>query len=65
MTDFWQHDRLYAWAMSHAYQVNMCHMYMTDFAYDGPIFLVPLSLSSPSSPVLISINQFDKLCSKF
>ena len=29
----------------------MCQMYMTDFAYDGPIFLVPLSLSYPSSPV--------------
>ena len=28
------------------------HMYTTDFAYDGPIFLVPLSLSYPSSPVL-------------
>ena len=27
------------------------HMYTTDFAYDGPIFLVPLSLSYPSSPV--------------
>ena len=26
-------------------------MYTTDFAYDGPIFLVPLSLSYPSSPV--------------
>ena len=26
-------------------------MYMTDFAYDGPIFLVPLSSSYPSSPV--------------
>ena len=25
---------------------------MTDFAYDGPIFLVPLSPSYPSSPVL-------------
>ena len=24
---------------------------MTDFAYDGPIFLVPLSLSYPSLPV--------------
>ena len=24
---------------------------MTDFAYDGPIFLVPLSPSYPSSPV--------------
>ena len=28
------------------------HMYTTNFAYDGPIFLVPLSLSYPSSPVL-------------
>ena len=27
-------------------------MYTTDFAYDGPIFLVPLSLSYPSSPVI-------------
>ena len=27
------------------------HMYMTDFAYDGPIFLVPLSLSYPGSPI--------------
>ena len=27
------------------------HMYTTDFAYDGPIFLVPLSPSYPSSPV--------------
>ena len=26
-------------------------MYTMDFAYDGPIFLVPLSLSYPSSPV--------------
>ena len=26
-------------------------MYTTDFAYDGPIFLVPLSPSYPSSPV--------------
>ena len=26
-------------------------MYTTDFAYDGPIFLVQLSLSYPSSPV--------------
>ena len=25
----------------------------TDFAYDGPIFLVPLSPSYPSSPVLL------------
>ena len=29
----------------------LSYMYMTDFAYDGPIFLVPLSLSYPSSPV--------------
>ena len=27
------------------------HMYTTDFAYDGSIFLVPLSPSYPSSPV--------------
>ena len=27
------------------------HMYTTDFAYDGPIFLVPLTPSYPSSPV--------------
>ena len=27
------------------------NVYMTDFAYDGPIFLVPLSPSYPSSPV--------------
>ena len=31
----------------------MCHMYMTDFAYDRPIFLVPLSPSYASSAVLI------------
>ena len=30
-------------------------MYTTDFAFDGPIFLVPLSPSYPSSPVLLSI----------
>ena len=29
----------------------MCHMYVTDFAHDGPISLVQLSLSYPSSPV--------------
>ena len=28
-------------------------MFMRDFAYDGPIFLVPLSLSYPSSPLLV------------
>ena len=30
---------------------SICHMYTTDFAYDGPIFLVPLSPSYPSLPV--------------
>ena len=33
------------------------HMYTTDFAYDGPIFLVPLSLSYPSSPVLAVLGR--------
>ena len=33
---------------------SICHMYTMDFAYDGPIFLVPLSLSYLSSPVLSS-----------
>ena len=28
------------------------HMYTTDFAYDGPIVMVPLSPSYPSSPVV-------------
>ena len=32
------------------------HMHMTDFAYDGPIFLVPLSTSYPSSPVLSMVT---------
>ena len=32
---------------------SICHMYMTDFAYDGPLFLVPLCLSYPSSPVCL------------
>ena len=31
---------------------SLRHMYTTDFAYDGPNFLVPLSPSYPSSPVL-------------
>ena len=30
---------------------------MTDFAYDGPIFLVPLSPSYPSSPVYILLDR--------
>ena len=34
-------------------------MYTTDFAYDRPIFVIPLSLSYPSSPV------FDYLLSMF
>ena len=32
--------------------INIRHMYTTDFAYDGPNFMVPLSPSYPSSPVL-------------
>ena len=35
------------------------HMYMTDFAYDGPIFLVPLSPSYPSSPVHMTDMRYD------
>ena len=30
---------------------SMYHMYTTDFAYDGPIFLAPSSPSYASSPV--------------
>ena len=29
------------------------HAYTTDFAYDGPVFLAPLTPSYPSSPVLL------------
>ena len=36
----------------HMKLTSIRHMYTTDFAYDGPIFLVPLSPSYPSSPVL-------------
>ena len=32
------------------------HMYMTDFAYNGPIFLVPLSPSYLSSPAYFNIT---------
>ena len=32
-------------------------MYTTDFAYDGPFLLVPLSLSYPSSPVFLVWNE--------
>ena len=49
MTDFciWRTICLVpVWSIS-----SIRHMYTTDFAYDGPIFLVPLSLSYPSSPV--------------
>ena len=38
---------------------SICHMYMTDFAYDGPIFLVPLSLSYPSTPVLCWFSGYN------
>ena len=31
-------------------------LHMTEFAYDGPIFLVPLNLSYPSSPVIVMHN---------
>ena len=34
---------------------NIRHMYTTDFAYDGPIFLVPLSPSYPSSSVVVVV----------
>ena len=37
---------------------SMCHIYMTDFAYDRPIFLVPLSLPYPSSLVLYVLFFF-------
>ena len=37
------------------------HLYMTDFAYEGPIFLVPLSLSYPSSPVPSTVNSTIKI----
>ena len=46
-------------------------MHMTDFAYDGPIFLVPLSPSYPSSPVVCVSDVFfgtiryDKKIKKF
>ena len=33
------------------------YMYTTYFVYDGPIFLVPLSPSYPSSPVVHSSNR--------
>ena len=37
-------------------------MYKKDFAYDGPIFLVPLSLSYPSSPVdIFPTNVFSNV----
>ena len=34
----------------------------TDFAYDGPILLVPLSLSYPSSPVFLCLPSTLTLC---
>ena len=39
-------------------------MYTMDFAYDGPIFLVPLSPSYPSSPVYL-IKSFVAAIRKF
>ena len=36
-------------------QISMCHMYMTNFAYDGPIF--PLSPSYTSSHVFNNNNN--------
>ena len=45
-------------AMHITYVSLYCHMYMTDFAYDGPIFLVPSSPSYPGSPG-VSYNSFN------
>ena len=42
----------------------MCHMYMTDFAYAGLFFLVPLSVSYAGSPVLMSETESGLLCAK-
>ena len=39
----------------------MCHLYMTDFAYDGPIFLVPFS---PSNQVHLYCVSFDEEVSR-
>ena len=39
---------------------SICHMHTTDFAHDGPVFLVPLSPSYPSSPV-VSIALLDTI----
>ena len=46
-------DEHYAWSQSHAYQVCVICIWRI-FAYDGPIFLVPLRTSYPSLPVLHS-----------
>ena len=40
------------------------HMYTTYFAYDRPIFLVPLSPSYPSSPVSKKWNLSSIICNK-
>ena len=73
MTDHCTTD-FYIWRMICLVPVwcisSICHMYTTDFAYDGPISLVPLSPSYPSSPVVLvalsvglslirDIHQFD------
>ena len=44
------HQLYYRWTWISSTCIR--HMYMTDFAYGGPIFMVPLSPSYPSSPVL-------------
>ena len=46
-------DNMLGPSLMHIKYLSYVHMYMTDFAYDGPIFLVPLSLSYPSSPVYV------------
>ena len=43
--------------------INKSYMNTTDFAYDGPIFLVPLSPSYPSSPVLVRDCCWDDISS--
>ena len=58
------YDGRYAWSQSDAYQVFVFvkYMYTTDFAYDGPIFLVPLSPSYPSSPVCSCVQLWSLWC---
>ena len=51
------YDRRYACMVPVRCISSIRHMYTTDFAYDGPIFLVPLSPSYQSSPVLIVFSS--------